>query len=131
MSPRISAGILFLVAFFALPLPMLVLEASVPAARFAQLGVVAAWLGLAEGSEGMVGIFAGLLLGHAFGYALVLAMVCALLRRYVLAPLHHRVRDHVTVIFSVLVISIASYGELYDTRFHHTSAHAKLLELYR
>jgi hypothetical protein len=131
MSSRISAGVLFLVLFFAFPLPMFGLEASVPAARFAQLGALAGWLGLTEGTEGMVGVFAGLLLGHALGYALVIAIVCALLRRYVLGPLHHRVRDHVTVIVSVLLISIASYGEIYDTRFHHTSAHATLLELYR
>ena len=131
MSSRISAGGLFLVMFFVFPLPMVGLEASVPAARFAQLGAAAGWLGLTEGTEGMVGVFAGLLLGHAVGYALILSMGCALLRRYVLGPLHHRVRDHVTVIVSVLLISVGVYGELYDTRFHHTSAHAKLLELYR
>jgi len=131
MSPKIAACILFVASFVALPLPMFVFEASVPAARIAQIAVVTIALAIGEGAQGVVGMAAALFAGQAVLYTALLAFAAWAFGRYVLARLHHRVRDHLTVILSVLLISIAAYGELYDSRFHHSSPHAKLLELYR
>jgi hypothetical protein len=124
--------VLFLAAFFALPLPLLGLDGvSVPAARFVQLAGAIALLVSAEGTGGMV-VGLGLLLGvHALVYTALLAGGGFALARFALPRIHVRLRDHVTVITATLLIALGVYGDLYDTRFHHSSAHAKLLELYR
>lgn len=131
MSPRVAACVLFVAAFVAFPLPMFVFEASVPAARIAQIALAAVALAISEGTQGMVGTAVALFVAQAVFYTALLAVAAWAFGRFVLARLPHRVRDHVTVILSVLLISIAAYAELYDSRFHHSSPHAKLLELYR
>lgn len=132
MSPRFSQIALFLALFIALPLPMLGLDGvRVPAARFAQLGGSMLWLLWLEGGGGMVGTLTGLLVAHAAVYTALLGGFVWALWRFVLSRLPHRFRDHVTVITVTLLILIGIYDELYETRFHHTSAHARLSELYR
>ncbi|MEE3332182.1 MAG: hypothetical protein VX246_15055 [Myxococcota bacterium] len=130
MSPKIAACVLFVAAFIALPLPMFIFEASVPAARIAQIALATIALAVSEGTQGIVGMAVALFVGQAVLYTALLALAAWASGHYLLARLHHRVRDHVTVILSVLLISIAAYGELYDSRFHHSSPQANLLELY-
>ena len=132
MNPRFAAAVIFIAAFIALPLPLLGLDGVVvPAARYWQLAGVLAVLVAIEGTGGMVGLFLGLMTVHAIVYTLLLGGACWGLGRSVLPRIHHRLRDHITVITATLLISLGIYAELYETRFHHSSANAKLLELYR
>ena len=126
------AVLLFLGAFIALPLPLFGLAGvSVPVARFFQLAGALGWLVALEGSAGMVVPLMLLLLAHAVVYTALIAGAVWALSRYLLSKLPNRLRDHLTVIVVTLLIALGAYGELYDTAFHHSSAHAKLLELYR
>jgi hypothetical protein len=132
VNPRFAATVLFLAAFVALPLPLFGLDGVVvPAARFVQLTGAIALLIALEGTGGMVLTFAALLGAHALVYTGVLAAVAWMLGSRVLPKIPHRLRDHVTVICTTLLLALGVYADLYDTRFHHASAHAKLLELYR
>lgn len=132
MSPRFSQIALFLALFIALPLPMLGLDGvRVPAARFVQLGGSMLGLWAVEGGVGVEGSVTALLVTHAVVYTASLAGLVWALWRFVLSRFPHRFRDHVTVISVTLLILIGAYDELYETGFHHTSAHAQLFELYR
>ena len=99
ISLRAAGFALFVAALAALPLPMFGFEGSaVPAARYWQLGVVCLEVIAVEGGQGMVGAFAGLLLGHAVVYTTGLAIAAALVTRYLLARVPPRGRDHAVVI---------------------------------
>jgi hypothetical protein len=132
VSPRFGATLVFLAAFVALPLPLLGLDGVVvPPARFAQLASVVAVLIALEGTGGMVMAFLALFGGHAVVYSALLGAAAWALARFVLPRLPHRVRDHGVVILASLMLALGTYADLYETRFHHASAHATLLELYR
>jgi len=132
VSRRVAAVLLFLGAFIALPLPLLGLAGvSVPVARFFQLAGALGWLIALEGSAGMVVPLMTLLLAHAVVYTALIAGAVWALSRFSLRRVPSRLRDHLTVIAVTLLLALGVYAELYDTAFHHASAHAKLLELYR
>lgn len=132
MSARSAALVVFLVAFATLPLPMLGIDgARVPAARYVQLAAVLLGLVAHEGTGGLVGELIGLFLAHALVYTGVLAGLAFWLSRKVLPRLPASGRRNLAVVFTITVLVAASFGRLYDTPFHHASAHARLLELYR
>jgi hypothetical protein len=129
---RVAGIALFVAALAALPLPMFGFDgSSVPAARYWQLGLVCLQIIAAEGGQGMVGAFAGLLLGHAVVYTTGIALAAAIVTRTLLRRVPLRGRDHILVISVTLLIALGIFARLYATQFHHSSAHAQLLELYR
>jgi len=132
MSERAGARGLLLVLFLVLPLPMIGLEGSVvPVARFVQLAVGLSVLGALEGTQGMVGLFLGLLWGHVLVYGLLLLAGVAALRRVAGALVPGDRVSWVLIVLSVLSIGWAFAFAEYDTQFHHTTAHASFAELYR
>jgi len=132
VNPRVNATILFLAAVVALPLPLWGLDGVfVPVGRLLQLAGAIGWLVAIEGTGGMVVPFFALFAVHAVAYLGLLLGARYGLARWLLPPISQRLRDHITVIAATLMIMLPAYGEFYDTRFHHTSAHAGLFELYR
>ena len=131
MSTRIAGWLVFVAAFVSLPLPMLGLAGSlVPAARYLELGTVLLVLLAREGAGGMVGVIAGLLLAHAAVYGLALGLVTRLVAVPLLARLPASARGAVALGVAVGLLVVASTAHLYDSQFHDTSAHARLLDLY-
>ena len=132
MSDCAWARRLVLVLFLVLPLPMVGLEGSVvPVARFVQLAVGLSVLGALEGTQGMVGLFLGLLWGHVLVYGLLLLAGVAVLRRVAGALVPGDRASWVFIVLSVLAIGWAFAFAEYDTQFHHTTVHASFAELYR
>jgi len=131
MSPRVCGIVLFVAGFAAVPFPMLGFDAFVPGARYAQLALALARLRIEEGGGGMGGTLLLLFAAHALVAALAVGIGSGLVARFALARMPSRLRDHVTVIAATLVVALASYASWFTTPFHHTSAHAQLIELYR
>ena len=110
MSERSGAWFLFVVMLLVLPFPLLGLGGSVvPVARFAQLAVALSALGLAEGTEGIIGMLIGLLWGHVFLFAaltwLVLAVAKRVARRLVAS-------DRVGSVLAAAAVVVALYLSL-------------------
>lgn len=132
MGTRAAGALLFVAALLCVPFPMLGLEGSlVPVARYLQLAVVSLALLLREGPQGVVGILVALLAGHALFYASALAAATWLLARFGLARLSARGRVLAAAVGVAALVAATGSLHLYDTQFHHTSAHARLFELYR
>ena len=69
MNPRLATCLIWLTLVMVWPVSMFGLDGSfTPVARFIQLASALSWLGFLEGTEGMVGLFIGLLWGHAVVY---------------------------------------------------------------
>ena len=123
---------LLVAALVALPLPLVGLgEGAIPVARFLQLTAALVRLISLEGTGGMVVGFAALFAAHAVVYGVALALAARVLARHLLPRIASRLRDHLVVIATTLLVSLGVYAELYTTPYHHSSAHARLLELYR
>ena len=132
MTNRRIALLLWVVAVSCWPLPMFGLEGSyVPVARYAQLATAITRLGVLEGTEGMVGLFMGLLWVHALGWAFVLAIAAWLLARLVVARAPQGGRSGVVAGVVALVVVWGVFLSEYDTQFHHSDAHAPFWSLYR
>ena len=132
MTARAAAIALFAVAALTIPFPLVGLDGSfIPVARYAQLATVLLALIAREGAGGMVGAIVGLIVGHAVVYAALLALGSWLIRRLALERASSRARAGVVGVWVVLLLGVASFAPLYDTQFHHGSAHARLWELYR
>ncbi|MFP6622563.1 MAG: hypothetical protein VCC20_03715 [Myxococcota bacterium] len=132
MSARAAAIVLVAAAVLTIPFPLFGLDGSfVPVARYAQLAVVLLAVIAQEGTGGMVGLFAGLIVGHVAVYGAVLVLVTWLVRRFVLDRLSPRGRIGVVSALVVCLLGATSFTPLYDSQFHHESAHARLWELYR
>jgi hypothetical protein len=113
------------------PLPLLGLgDASVPAARYAQLASALGVLGWLDGTQGMVGVMLGLFWGHVIVYALALGGIAALVARFGLGGRSPEQRRLWVIGLVVLVVLVGSV-QGYDTPFHHSDAHAPLWRLYR
>ncbi len=124
--------ILFVALLATWPLPLFGLDGTlVPVFRFAQLGTSLSVLIALEGAGGMVGSLFILFWAHVLIYALILFGVALILVRYVLSRFPDRIRVVVVVAVVVALISWGSLGDPYDTAFHHSNAHASLIELYR
>ena len=131
MSARAAAVALFAGAVLTIPFPLLGLDGSfVPVARYAQLGAVLLALIAREGAGGMVGALTGLIVGHAAVYGALLVLGSWLVRR-ALDRVSSRARATVVGAGVVLLLAVFSLAPLYDTQFHHGSAHASLWQLYR
>ena len=63
--------------------------------------------------------------------AALLVLVTWLVRRFVLDRLSPRGRIGVVSALVVCLLGATSFTPLYDSQFHHESAHARLWELYR
>ena len=132
MSPRSAAILLFVVALLVVPFPLFGLAGSlVPAARYLQLAAVMLALIAQEGAGGMVLPLAGLLVAHALFYSGCLAVLAWVLGRVVLSRLSGGARRTLVWVAVIVMLVSASFAPLYDSQFHHASAHARLLDLYR
>ena len=132
MSARAAGALLFTAAVVCVPFPMFGLEGSfVPVARYLQLAAVSFALMLREGPAGMVGTFTLLLAVHAAVYALALLTATWLAVRFGLARLSPRPRAAVAFALVAALVGVTATARVYDTQFHHSSAHARLFELYR
>ena len=131
MSTRVAGWLLFVVAFVTVPLPMLGLAGSlVPPARYLELGSVVVALLVREGPGGVVPVIAALLLAHALVYGLALALVTRFVAVPLLARLGAGARGVVALGLSLGLLVLVSTVHLYDSQFHHSQAHARLLALY-
>jgi hypothetical protein len=129
---RTSVWLLFAALVLALPLPMLGLDGSViPPARYVQLALVMLGLVAHEGTGGMVGMLVWLFVAHAVIYVALLGLAIRVLARPLLARMNASGRRIVVVALSAALLVAGSFAPLYRTQFHHDSARAGLLELYR
>lgn len=123
---------LFVVFLWTWPLPFVGLDgALVPVARFIQLAVSLSILIAVEGAGGMVGTMSLLLWVHVLIYGWILFGVATIFVNRILSRLPEHVGVWVGAIAAVALVSWASLAGPYDTMFHHSDAHASLLELYR
>jgi hypothetical protein len=131
MTSKSAAWLLWAGLVFCWPLPLFGLEGSaVPVARYAQLASALSALAILEGTQGMVGLFLGLLWGHVVVYGLLLMLLVQLGVRFGLASRTPSTRRWLTLaLIAVVVIAGSAIG--YDTQFHHSEAHASLWRLYR
>jgi hypothetical protein len=124
--------LLFAVLVWVWPLPLFGLEgSSVPVARFAELAGALSILIAVEGAGGMVGAMLLLLWGHVLVYGLLLFGVSSLLARFGLARLPAPVATGVAFAMVGAMLLWGVFGHPYDSLFHHSEAHASLLDLYR
>ena len=81
---------------------------------------------------GMVGLLVVLLWAHVLVYAALLFAAGWLLRRFALERIPGaRLRALVVCVAVVGLLGWSIVGRPYDTQFHHSRAHASLLEIYR
>ncbi len=124
--------VLWTVAAVCWPLPMLGLEGSyVPVARYVQLATAITTLALIEGTQGMVGLFMGLLWGHVLVWSAVLGGVAWATTRFVVGRAPATGRRGIVVALVALVVVWGVFLSEYDTQFHHTDAHAPIWSVYR
>jgi hypothetical protein len=121
------------VAFLATwPVPLFGLDGTlVPVLRFAQLGTSLAGLIAVEAAGGMVAALLFLFWAHVLIYGLILFGVASVLARMVLSRLPDRMQF---VAVAAVVLALILWGSLadpYDSSFHHSDAHASLMQLYR
>ena len=132
MSSKAAAWVLFVALLLTWPLPLLGLEGSfIPVARFLELALALSGLALVEGTGGMVGLFLLLLWGHVLVYAGLLYGVVVLLRRLALERVSRRARAITLLVTVAALLAWSTLAPPYDTQFHHSEAHASLLEVYR
>jgi hypothetical protein len=131
-SARAFRWTFFIALLWAWPLPLLGLEGTtIPVARFIQLAVALSVLIAIEGAGGMVGALFFLLWGHVLVYALLLFGAAAIIVKQVILRLPDRIGFWIAAAALVALFSWGSFADPYDTAFHHSAAHASLLDLYR
>ncbi len=130
---RVSMRLLiFLALVLVWPVPMIGLDGSlVPLARFVQLAASLTVLISIEGAGGMVGVLLLLLWGHALIYGVLLFAVSWLISRVVVSLAPRRIAFALVFAAIVGLLVWGSLGHPYDTIFHHSDAHASLLNIYR
>jgi hypothetical protein len=123
---------LFIVLLWIWPFPLFGLDGSmIPVARFAQLAASLSVLIAIEGAGGMVGALAFLLWGHVLVYGLLLFGATTIIINHGVSRMPGRVGFWFSV---ATILGLLSWGTLshpYDTAFHHSEAHASLIDLYR
>jgi hypothetical protein len=123
---------LFIALLWIWPFPLFGLDGSmIPVARFVQLAASLSVLIAIEGAGGMVGALAFLLWGHVLIYGLLLFGASTIIMKHGVSRMPARVGFwfSASAIFGLLCWGYLSHP--YDTAFHHSDAHASLLELYR
>jgi len=126
MSPGAARFALWLLAMFALPVPILLLGPGVvPPGQIAQLGAAALAFGVAEGLRGVVGWTAVIFLGQALLYALALWYVTGfVVRRF------GRARTALVAIGAALAL-VACFVAVYPPPYHAARPQVTLREVYR
>ena len=129
---RILRWILFATLLVTWPLPLFGLDgALVPVLRFAQLALSLLVLIALEGAGGMVSSLVILFWGHVLVYGLILFGVASIFVGQVVSRIPERTRVWATAATVVALLSWAGLVGPYNTIFHHSEAHASLLDLYR
>ena len=129
---RVMRWSFFLLLFGTFPFPLFGLEGlTVPAARFLQLAASLSVLVMLEDAGGMVGPLLALLWLHAVVYALILYASVIIVERWISPRLPAQGGRWLLTGMTLALVYWSSTGELYHTTFHHSDAHASLLELYR
>ena len=132
MSAKAAAWVLFVALLLVWPLPLLGLEGSfIPVARFLELALALSGLAIVEGTGGMVGLFLLLLWGHVLVYGGLLYVFVYLLRRLAFGRVSDASRALIVALAIAGLLAWSMLASPYDTQFHHSSAHASLLEIYR
>jgi hypothetical protein len=117
---------LFALAFFAAPVPIVLLgPGRVPPAQLAELGLAALAFGLAEGLRDVVGMAAAIFLGQAVLYGVALWIAAGLAARAL-----GSLRGGVLAIAAALVV-VACVAPVYRTPYHAVRPDVTLLEVYR
>jgi hypothetical protein len=130
MTPRAARWVLWVTFAVAVPLPFFLAETGrVPAARLLMLGAVAAAVIVAEGSQGAVGIAAGLLFGQALLWLALLWLAASLVSR-ALRLGSPRTVAAVTAVVVAGILAAATVLEPYHTPFRTRSLRANLLHVY-
>ena len=124
--------ILFVALMATWPLPLIGLDGTlVPVFRYAQLATSLSVLMALEGTGGMVVAVFFLFCAHILIYALILFGVASVLVKFVLSKFPDRIRAVFVVVTVVALVSWGSLADPYDSAFHHSDAHAPLMDLYR
>jgi hypothetical protein len=114
------------------PLPLFGLDgALVPVLRLVQLATSLSVLIALEGAGGMVSSLVFLFWGHVLVSGLILFGVASIFVRQVVSRFPERTRVWAAAVTVVALVSWAGLVGPYDTMFHHSEAHASLLDLYR
>ena len=130
MTARSSHWLLFGTLAFAVPLPFfLVTTGVVPAARLLMLGGVAVAIIATEGTQGVVGMLAALLLGQALLYLIGLWLVAHALSRLIARGSRRRTAV-ATLAVVIVCLALASSFDLYRTPFRTRSLHGNLFTLF-
>jgi len=126
MSSGAARFALWLLAVFALPVPILLLgPGAVPPAQIAQLGGAALAFGVAEGLRGVVGWTAVIFLGQALLYAFALWLASGFVARRA-----GRARTTLVAIGAAGAL-VACFVAVYPTPYHALRPQVTLLEVYR
>jgi hypothetical protein len=129
---RILRWILFATLLATWPLPLFGLDgALVPVLRFVQLAASLSVLIGLEGAGGMVSSLLFLFWGHVLVYGLILFGVASIFVGQVVSRFPERTRVWAAAATVVALVFWAALFAPYDTMFHHSQAHASLLDLYR
>jgi hypothetical protein len=131
MTRRTARWILWLGFAATLPLPFfLVVSGRVPPLRLVELGAVSVAIMVVEGSQGVVGLVAAILLGQALAYLTLLWFVCDGLSR-VVERFGSRALALFTLATLLVVFLSASFFDLYRTPFRPDAPTANLFHVYR
>lgn len=130
MSRRTATLLLWITALLVVPAPTVLFGAVLPTLRIVELAGVVLITILVEGAHGVaLSLFLGLL-AHAALYAGLL-WVAARLLTGLLERLAPNALGGLTAALVTIAIVVASVLPLYDTPFHATDPHARLLQVYR
>lgn len=130
MSRKTATVLLWITALLVVPVPTLLFGAVIPTLRIAELAGVVLITIFVEGAHGVaLSLFLGLL-GHAAVYAGLLWVGARLLAR-LLERLAPNAVGGLTAGLVAIAVLAASVLPLYDTPFHATDPHARLLQVYR
>jgi hypothetical protein len=130
MSTRASRWLLWITFACVVPLPFFLIETGcVPALRLLMLGGVALAILATEGTQGVVGILAALLIGQAL-LQLVLLWGLAWLVARGLGRRSGRRRAAATLLLVVASLAIATSFDLYHTPFRTRALRGSLLEIF-
>jgi len=131
MSPRAGRWLLFLVAVFVVPLPILALGPGlVPAAHQLELGLLALTFGVLESMQGVTLALAIAFLVPGVIYA-ALIWVAAWLVARALGKLPATTRTRAALLLVMLGVAFAVAEPIYETPFSSRSARSNLLGVYR
>jgi hypothetical protein len=130
VSPRAVRRLLWLVAVFVAPLPIVALGPGlVPPAHQLELGLLALAFGAVESTEGVTLVLAALFLASGLVYAALLWLPAWLVARG-LAPLAPTTRTRLALLLVMLGVALAVAEPVYRTPFSSRSATSNLLGVY-